>query len=166
MSKSFRPYDIDQDFMFPPTLRDWLPSGHLAHFVSDLVDEIDLSALLAVYERGDGRGAPPYHPLMMTKLIVYGYCTGIYSSRRIETATYEQIAYRFLSCDQHPDHDSIAEFRRRHLLGDELPAELERRESRLKRIREVAVGERIRESPRISANGLLNTAKWGFRCRK
>ena len=115
MSRKYRPYDVNQDFVFPPSIRDWLPQGHLAHFVSDMVDALDLSAILAPYEKGDGRGAPPYHPVMMIKLIVFGYCTGTYSSRRIEQATHDTIAFRFLSCEQHPDHDSIAEFRRRHL---------------------------------------------------
>jgi transposase len=96
-------------------LREWLPEGHLALFISDMVDELDLRTIVASYESGDGRGRPPYHPLMMVKLLLYGYCIGKVSSRKLEQATYEDVAFRVLACNQHPDHDSIAEFRKRHL---------------------------------------------------
>lgn len=115
MSKPFRPYSMDQQFLLPPSLHDWLPEGHLALFVSDVVEHgLDLSALYRSYE-GDGRGMPPYDPRLMVKLLVYGYCTGKTSSRKIERATYDEVAYRVLAADQHPDHDSIAAFRKRHL---------------------------------------------------
>jgi transposase len=114
MGKTFRPYQPDQRLLLPPDLRDWLPEGHLALFVSDVVDALDLSAIFAPYE-GEERGQPPYHPAMMVKLLVYAYCTGKPSSRKIERATYEDVAYRVLAADQHPDHDSIAAFRQRHL---------------------------------------------------
>lgn len=113
--RTFRPYDLDQPYLLPPDLRSWLSEGHLALFVSDVVDALDLSAILDEYERGDGRGYPPYHPVMMVKLLVYGYCTGKTSSRKVEKATWEDVAYRVLSGNQQPDHDSIADFRRRHL---------------------------------------------------
>lgn len=115
MTKLFRPYSLDQRLLLPPDLREWLPEGHLALFVSDVVDELDLSAIAGAYERGDGRGQPPYHPAMMVKLLLYAYCTGKPSSRKIERATYEDVAFRVLAADQHPDHDSLAEFRKRHL---------------------------------------------------
>jgi len=115
MSKTFRPYPLNQRLLLPPDLREWLPEGHLALFVSDVVDALDLSAILQVYEQGDGRGQPPYDPALMVKLLVYAYCTGLPSSRKIERATYEDVAYRVLAADQHPDHASIAEFRKRHL---------------------------------------------------
>src|SRR5206468_2102898 len=99
----------------PPLLRDWLPEGHLAHFVSDVVDTLDLSPILAVYASQDGRGQPPYHPRLMVKLLVYGYCTGVVSSRKLQRATWEDLPVRVLATDQHPDHDSIAAFRQRHL---------------------------------------------------
>ncbi len=108
-------YDPEQRLLLPPDLREWLPEGHLALFVSDVVDQLDLSRIMEWYERGDGRGRPPYHPLMMVKLLVYGYCTGRVSSRKIEKATYEDVGFRVLACNQHPDHDSIAEFRKQHL---------------------------------------------------
>jgi transposase len=108
-------YDPEQRLLLPADLREWLPEEHLALFVSDVVEELDLQKIMDWYERGDGRGRPPYHPLMMVKLLVYGYCTGRVSSRKIEKATYEDVAFRVLACNQHPDHDSIAEFRKTHL---------------------------------------------------
>jgi len=108
-------YDPEQRLLLPPDLREWLPEEHLALFVSDVVEQLDLSKIRDWYERGDGRGRPPYHPLMMVKLLVYGYCTGRVSSRKIEKGTYEDVAFRVLACNQHPDHDSIAEFRKQHL---------------------------------------------------
>jgi len=92
-----------------------LPEGHLALFVNDLVDELDLSAILSTYETMERRGNLPYHPRMLIKLLIFGYCVGITSSRKIERATYQDLAFRYLSADQHPDHDSIAAFRQRHL---------------------------------------------------
>jgi transposase len=115
MTKTFRAYSLDQQLLLPPDLRGWLPEGDLALFVSDVVDELDLSAIYAAYEGGEGRGQPPYHPAMMVKLLLYGYCIGTASSRKIERATYRDVAFRVLAGDQHPDHDSIAEFRKRHL---------------------------------------------------
>lgn len=115
MSKSFRPYDPTQPLLFPPDLQDWVPEDHLARFVSDVVDTLDLSAVYEDYDAKDARGTRPYHPAMMLKLLVYGYCVGVRSSRRIERATYDDVAFRFLSAQQHPDHDSVAGFRKRHL---------------------------------------------------
>jgi len=115
MDKTFRAYSLDQRLLLPPDMREWLPDGDLALFISDVVDELDLSAIYRAYEQGDRRGQPPYHPAMMVKLLLYGYCTGLPSSRKIEQATYRDVAVRVLAADQHPDHDSIAEFRKRHL---------------------------------------------------
>lgn len=115
MSRIYLRYDPEQQLLMPPDLREWLPEGHLALFVSDVVDELDLSTIVGHYERGDGRGRPPYHPLMMVKLLVYGYCIGKVSSRKIEKATYEDVGFRVLACNWHPDHDSIANFRQVHL---------------------------------------------------
>jgi transposase len=115
MPKIFRPYSLDQRLLLPPDLREWLPEDDLAWFISDTVDELDLSAILRSYEMGDGRGQPPYHPALMVKLLLYAYCVGRPSSRKIEEATHRDVAFRVLAGDQHPDHDSIAEFRQRHL---------------------------------------------------
>ncbi len=111
--KNFRAFDLHQRLLLPPDLQDWLPEDHLARFVAEVVCELDLSQILAEYS--DGRGQAAYHPQMMCGLLIYGYCTGIVSSRRIERATYDEVAFRYLSGDQHPDHDTIAHFRERHL---------------------------------------------------
>lgn len=115
MTKRFRPYSLDQRLLLPPDLRDWLPADDLAWFISDTVDELDLSAMVSAYEAEDGRGQPPYHPAMMVKLLLYAYCVGTPSSRKIEQATHRDVAFRVLAGDQHPDHDTLAMFRKRHL---------------------------------------------------
>ena len=115
MSKRFRSCSLDQPFLLAPSLQDWLPEAHLARFVADVANELDLSAIYAQYERQDGRGLAAYHPLLMVRVLLYGYCVGIFSSRRIEQATHDQIAFRYLAADQHPDHDTIAHFRQQHL---------------------------------------------------
>lgn len=115
MTKAFRAYSIDQRLLLPPDMREWLPDGDLALFISDVVDELDLRPIYAAYEARDERGQPPYHPAMMVKLLLYGYCVGLPSSRKLERATYRDVAFRVLAGDQHPDHDSIAAFRQRHL---------------------------------------------------
>jgi len=115
MSKQFRNCDLNQAYLLPPSLQDWLPEGHLARFVADLVETLDLSALYAQYEQGDGRGQAAYDPRMMVRLLIYAYCRGVASSRRIERATHEDVAFRYLAADQHPDHDTIADFRKQHL---------------------------------------------------
>lgn len=115
MAKSFRPYSLEQRLLLPPDLREWVPEDDLVWFISDTVDELDLAAIVDSYDAGDGRGQPPYHPAMMVKLLLYAYCVGMPSSRQIERATHRDVAFRALAADQHPDHDSIAEFRKRHL---------------------------------------------------
>jgi len=115
MAKGFLPYSMDQRLLLPPDVREWLPEGHLALFISDVVDMLDVSPILRAVETGDDRGRAGYHPVMMLKLLVYAYCVGRPSSRKIERATYEDVAFRVLSGDQHPDHDCIADFRKRHL---------------------------------------------------
>src|SRR5271167_4916279 len=115
MSKRFRVCSLDQEFLLPPSLQDWLPEDHLARFIADVVNELDLSAIYAEYERKDGRGLAAYHPLLMGRLLLYGYCIGVTSSRKIEQATYDNVAFRYLSADQHPDHDTLASFRQEHL---------------------------------------------------
>ncbi len=115
MAKGFLPYSIDQRLLLPPDMREWLPEGHLALFISDVVDTLDVSPILRAVETGDDRGRAGYHPVMMLKLLVYAYCLGKASSRKIERATYEDVGFRVLSGDQHPDHDCIAAFRKRHL---------------------------------------------------
>src|SRR5438128_4838007 len=114
MGKSYRPYYPDEDLLLPPSLRDWLPEKHVAYFVSDVVDHLDLSAMDAVYGN-EKRGQPPYDPQMMTKVLVYGYCVGVFSSRRIERRLLEDVAFRVLAAGNTPDFRTIADFRKRHL---------------------------------------------------
>ena len=114
MGKGYRPYVPEQDFLLPPSLRDWLPEGHLAYFVSDVVDQLDLSAIHAVYEK-EKRGQPPYDPRMMTKLLVYGYCVGVFSSRRIQKRVQEDIGFKILAAGNEPDFRTISDFRKIHL---------------------------------------------------
>ena len=115
VSKSFRTCDLNQPFLLPPSLQEWLPENHLARFIAELMDVLDLSKIYGFYGRRDGRGKAAYHPVMMVRVLLYGYCVGVMSSRRMERASYEDVAFRYLSADQHPDHDTIADFRRQHL---------------------------------------------------
>ena len=110
---SFRPYDLDQ-LILPPDLREWLPENHLANFIIDVVANLDLSVIISAYDATRG-GQPPLDPRLMVGLLLYGYCVGVTSSRKIERATYDSVPLRVIAADQHPDHDTIAEFRRRHL---------------------------------------------------
>jgi transposase len=114
MAKVYRPYCPEQKFLLPPSLREWLPENHLAYFVSDLIDQLDLSEVELRYEREE-RGYPPYHPRMMTKVLVYGYCVGVFSSRRLERRLVEDVAFRILAAGNQPDFRTISEFRRIHL---------------------------------------------------
>ncbi len=114
MSKRYRPYHPDQEFLLPPSLREWLPENHLVYLVSDVVDNLNLSALDAAY--GDEqRGQPPYDPRMMTKVLVYGYCVGVFSSRRIERRLIEDVGFRVLAAGNAPNFGTIADFRKLHL---------------------------------------------------
>jgi transposase len=114
MGKTYRPYLPEQDLLLPPSLRDWLPEGHLAYFVSDLIDELNLSAIESYYEQEE-RGYPPYHPRMMTKILVYGYCVGVFSSRRLQQRLHEDVAFRVLAADNQPDFRTLSDFRKIHL---------------------------------------------------
>jgi transposase len=232
MAKTFRPYVPEQDLLLPPSLREWLPEDHLAFFVSDLIDQLDLSAITNVYE-DEERGYPPYHPVMLTKVLVYAYCVGVFSSRKIQRRLVEDVAFRVLAAGNAPDFRTIADFRKTHLAalrgffeqvlrlaremgaprvgrvaldgskvkanaskhkamsygrmrekqrqlreevtqllaqaeaadaaddaeygaerrGDELPAELQRRESRLKRIREAKRALEVRAKEEANATG-------------
>jgi transposase len=115
MGKKFRSCDLNQAYLLPPSLQDWLPEGHLARFVAEVVEALNLRPIYAKYEAGDGRGLSAYDPRMMVRVLIYGYCRGVASSRRIERATYEDVAFRYLAADQHPDHDTIAAFRQEQL---------------------------------------------------
>ena len=109
---NFRPIDRETAFLLPPSLEDWLPEQHLARFVVEIADQLDLSAMSKAYR---GSGSASYHPCLLVGLLVYGYATGVFSSRKLERATYDSVAFRFVAANQHPDHDTIAAFRRRFL---------------------------------------------------
>ncbi len=106
----FRPIDRDIDFLLPPSVQEWLPEGHLARYVVEVVEGLDLSELERDY---GGRGSDPYHPATLLALLIYGYATGCFSSRKIERATYDSLAFRYIACNRHPDHTTLATFRRR-----------------------------------------------------
>ena len=114
MSKVYLPYDPDQQLLLPAALQEWLPENHLAYFISDVVDQLDLSEITEGYER-ERRGGPPYHPLMMVKVLLYGYCVGVASSRRIAQRLHEDIAFRVLAASNTPDFRTISDFRKDHL---------------------------------------------------
>jgi transposase len=114
MPKDYRPYLPDQDLLLPPSLGEWVAEEHLVYFVSDVVDQLDLSAMHAVYGE-EKRGQPPYNPRMMTKLLVYGYCTGVFSSRRIQKRLQEDIPFKVLAAGNEPDFRTISDFRKIHV---------------------------------------------------
>jgi transposase len=113
MEKRYKSYEPEQSLLFPPNIKDWLPEDHLAYFVADVVDQLDLSEIEAVYE-SDTRGQPPYNPRMMTKVLLYGYCTGTFSSRRIQKALVDEVPFRVLAAGNQPDFRTISDFRKIH----------------------------------------------------
>ena len=154
--KTFRAYDAEQVLLMAPVLQDWIPDGDLAHFVSDLVESgaLDLSGIYASYE--DERGYPPYDPRLMVKLLIYGYANGVVSSRKLERATYRDVAVRMLCADQHPDYRSIARFRARHL---EALAELFVQALRLcRKARLVGLGTLALDGTKLRANASRHKA--------
>jgi transposase len=109
---NFRELDRDTFYLLPPSVNEWLPERHLARFVVEVIDSLDLSAMVTSYR---GAGSAGYHPALLLGLLVYGYATGVFSSRKLEQATYDSVAFRFIAANDHPDHDTIATFRRRFL---------------------------------------------------
>jgi len=107
---AFHVIDRDTDYLLPPSVQDWLPKSHLARYVVDVVEGLDLSALERAYA---GKGSDAYHPATLLSLLIYGYATGTFSSRKIERATYDSLAFRYIACNRHPDHDTLATFRKR-----------------------------------------------------
>jgi transposase len=110
--RNFRTIDRETGFLLPPSVDDWLPERHLARFVVEVIDGLDLSAMSRSYR---GTGSASYHPALLLGILVYGYATGVFSSRKLERATYDSVAFRFIAANDHPDHDTIATFRRRFL---------------------------------------------------
>src|SRR5215472_12914616 len=109
---NFRQVDRQTGFLLPPSVDEWLPERHLARFIVEVIEELDLRAFVGSYR---GSGSASYHPEMLLGLLVYGYATGVFSSRKLERATYDSVAFRFIAANDHPDHDTIATFRRRFL---------------------------------------------------
>lgn len=109
---NFRPVERDTDFLLPPSVDEWLPQRHLARFVVEIVEQLDVSGMSRTYR---GSGSAAYHPAMLLGLLIYGYATGVFSSRKIERATYDSVAFRFIAANQHPDHHTLAAFRKRFL---------------------------------------------------
>src|SRR5271163_995557 len=109
---NFRQVDRQTGFLLPPSVDEWLPERHLARFVVEVIEGLDLRAMSGSYR---GSGSASYHPAMLLGLLVYGYATGVFSSRKLERATYDSVAFRFIAANDHPDHDTIATFRRRFL---------------------------------------------------
>lgn len=112
MKVTFVEVDRETLYLLPPSIQDWLPEKHLARFVVEIVEQIDLQPLKASYS---GRGSQPYNPEMLVALLFYGYATGVFSSRKLERGTYDSVAFRYIAANKHPDHDTIAEFRKRFL---------------------------------------------------
>src|SRR3972149_6447172 len=118
MAYNFLPYDPDQLLLLPPSISEWVGEGSLARFVSDVVEELDTDGRLAAFYAGyreDGWGHPGYHPRMLVKVLLYGYCCGVTSSRKIARALENDVAFRFLAANQQPDFRTINEFRKAHL---------------------------------------------------
>ncbi len=149
-NKRFRTCSLDQPYLLAPSLQDWLPPHHLARFVAEVVEELDLGAIYAGYERKDGRGLAADHPAMLTRVLLYAYCVGMTSSRRIEKATYADVAVRFLAADRHADHNTIAAFRQEYV---QPLAELFRQALRLcQRAGLVKLGNVARDGTNLRAN--------------
>src|SRR4029077_1680621 len=109
---NFRPSDRLTSYLLPPSVDEWLPERHLARFVVEAIENLDLTTMIKSYR---GTGSASYHPAPLLGLLVYGYATGVFSSRKLERATYDSVAFRFIAANDHPDHDTIASFRRRFL---------------------------------------------------
>jgi transposase len=149
----FRPIDRETDYLLPPSVQEWLPESHLARYVVDVVEGLELSELERAYA---GRGNEAYHPALLLSLLIYGYATGTHSSRKIERATYDSLAFRFIACDQHPDHDTLSSFRRR--FGEQFAAIFVQvlqvaRENRLSRFGTVSL-----DGTKIHANASRHSA--------
>jgi len=143
LPKGYRPYLPEQDLLLPPSLRDWLPEDHLVYVVSDVVDQLDLSAIHARYGGGK-RGQPPHDPVLMTKLLLYGYCTGVFSSRRLQKRIQEDIPFKVLAAGNEPDFRTISDFRKVPL---EAPQEL------LQQVLELALESGGAKRGRVSLDG-------------
>ena len=145
--------DRQTDYLLPPSVDDWLNQDHLARFIVEVIDQLDLSKLTRQYA---GRGSKAYHPATLLAILVYGYATGVFSSRRLEQATYDSVAFRFLAANRHPDHDSLAAFRRRFL--DELSDLFLQVLEMAKEMKVLKVGNICLDGTKIEANASRHSA--------
>ena len=161
MSSNFISTNREQQYLFPPSIQDWLPEDHLARFVVDIVSQLNLRPITKAYV---GRGSRAYHPQILLSLLFYGYATGVYSSRKIEQATYDSVAFRFISANTHPDHDTIATFRKRfldHLQPLFVEILMLAREMGLLKLGKVSL-----DGTKVKANASKHHAlSWGYACK-
>ena len=108
----FKPIKRDMHYLFPPSMHDWLPEHHLARFIVEIVEQLDVTPMECAYGTS---GSAPFHPTLLLSILVYGYATGVFSSRKLEHATYDSVAFRFVAADEHPDPDTLNTFRKRFL---------------------------------------------------
>ena len=161
MSSNFISANRHQQYLFPPSIQDWLPENHMARFVVDIVSQLNLRPISEAYA---GRGPKAYHPEVLLSLLFYGYATGVYSSRKIEQATYDSVAFRFISANTHPDHDTIATFRK-SFLGQLQPLFVQilmlAREMGLLKLGKVSL-----DGTKVKANASKHHAlSWGHACK-
>ena len=149
----FHPVDRQTGYLLPPSVDDWLPEGHLARFIVEVIDGLNLSALEKAYA---GRGSTAYHPSVLLGLLVYGYANGVFSSRKIERASYDSIAFRFIAAGTHPDHDTLASFRRRFL--DELAGLFVQVLEMAREMKLLKLGTISLDGTRITANASRHSA--------
>jgi len=161
MSTNFIPADRNTIYLLPPSVQDWLPEDHLARFVVDIVSQINLRSITDQY---GGRGSKAYHPRMLLSLLFYGYATGVFSSRKIEMATYDSVAFRFIAANNHPDHDTIATFRKRFL--DELKPLFVQILIIAKEMGLLKLGKVSLDGTKVKANASKHRAlSWGSACK-
>jgi transposase len=161
MSGRFVSVDRDTAYMLPPSVQDWLPENHLARFVVEIVDQMNLGRLTTAYR---GRGSDAYHPAMMVSLLFYGYATGVFSSRKLEQATYDSVAFRYVASNSHPDHDTIARFRKRFL--EELSALFVEILSVAQQMGLLKLGKVSLDGTKVHANASRHSAlSWEHACK-
>jgi transposase len=161
MSGRFVPVGRDTAYLLPPSVQEWLPENHLARFVVEIVERLDVRELIAAYR---GRGSDAAHPAMMVALLFYGYATGVFSSRKLEQATFDSVAFRYVAANQHPDHDTIASFRKRFL--KELSALFVQILSIAQRMGVLKVGKVSLDGTKVHANASKHSAlSWEHACK-
>lgn len=161
MSHTFRQVDRETLFLLPPSLDDWLPEGHLARFIVEIVAQLDLTSIKAAYA---GRGSKAHHPEMLLTLLFYGYATGVFSSRKLERATYDSVAFRYIAANDHPDHDTIATFRKRFL--SELTSLFVQILQIAHRMKVLKLGKISLDGTKIKANASKHRAlSWKYACK-